>query len=160
MPPSAAAVYFMQDILQMVARLSGSGSGHGGGSGDQQGPCHNGDSHQVHDYHHEGGGVGNLDSVVCNGSTHIQIVVNMGSSGGGSGNDGSNDLPPPQPQPGPHPPKTKKRKQTEGIMVEETEVSFRAQESSSSDSNSYSASLRRRCFPNLQGAHLPLDLDN
>ena len=86
MPPSAAAVYFMQDILQVVARLSGSGSGHGGGSGDQQGPCHKGDSHQVHDYHHEGGGVGNLDSVVCNGSTHIQIVVNMGSSGGGSGN--------------------------------------------------------------------------
>lgn len=159
MPPSAAAANFIQDILQVVTGLSGAGSGQG--SGDQQGPCHNGDSHQGHhiNIHHEaGGGVGILDSVVCSGSTHIQIVVNMGSSGGGSGNDGSNDLAPPQPQPGPHPPKTKKRKHTGAMMVEETEVSFRAQESISS--SSCSASLRRRCFPkNLQGAHLPLDLD-
>lgn len=155
MPPSAAA-NFIQDILQVVAGLSGSGSGQG--SGDQQGPCHNGDSCQNHNIHHEGCGVGILDSVVCNGSTHIQIVVNMGSSGGGSGNDGSNDLAPPQPQPGPHPSKTKKRKHTGAVMVEETEVSFRTQESSSS--SSCSASLRRRCFPkNLQGAPLPLDLD-
>ncbi len=45
--------------------------------------------------------VGNLDSVVCNGSTHIQIIINGGSSnnncncgsnhdGGHSGGDASN----------------------------------------------------------------------